>query len=432
MAAPITYERGHFQVLLAGVLVGTPVGSFYSWSVLNDPIYAARPNWGDNAAAHALSALLAAFGLSCSISGKIAGVKISNKVLSLIGSLIAGGAAVLCGYSIVLDLVVLFYIGAVFVGFGFGMGYVAFIRDIMNWWKLWPGFASGMCMMLSSAGSFIFVWILFGLLNLFEDSDDLTIAPSKCLIWYGLFTGSSQAIGSLLMGPQSNIVPSSSASITSVPLAAPLSTLRILTSVQFWMLFWMFFANLTPMLGILSIFANFLPDKFPSFSSATAANYLAALNIVGTIMRLFVGLAQSTFGTRPLFAFAAFLQCVIYAILPSILATGNVTFFIALLFPAKIAYGASFPLINIFAGETFGTENRAQVYGLLIFGLVAAALVGPTIISIDDSTTLFNTFCCISAILTGLGFLCVLSVRPMMLLSRTEPLLSAVAGQSTE
>ena len=56
--------------------------------------------------------------------------------------------------------------------------------------------------------------------------------------------------------------------------------------------------------------------------------------------------------------------------------------FTAISIVCKICYGAAFPLVNMLIDEVFGKANGPQVYGLLLFGLMAAALAGPNLIVI--------------------------------------------------
>lgn len=137
------------------------------------------------------------------------------------------------------------------------------------------------------------------------------------------------------------------------------------------------------MLGVLSVLDNTLPSQLNDIS-AEACNFLALINVVGTVMRLFVGLED--WNAAALNSSVAFLvQTVVFAVLPgTLLKHGHGdygTAYIALLFCAKVAYGSSFTLINFMSAEVFGTTNRGQVYGLLIFGLVAASLVAPSLIT---------------------------------------------------
>jgi hypothetical protein len=58
-------------VLIGSILVGMPVGSFYSWSVFINPLRLARPNFTATASVHANSIVIAALAVACAITGKL-------------------------------------------------------------------------------------------------------------------------------------------------------------------------------------------------------------------------------------------------------------------------------------------------------------------------------------------------------------------------
>ena len=67
-------------------------------------------------------------------------------------------------------------------------------------------------------------------------------------------------------------------------------------------------------------------------------------------------------------------------------------------------------LINLYSTDMYGKKNGAQVYGLLIFGLVFAALVGPNMIA--SKRSFFKAYCYISSGITGSGFILLQFLRP--------------------
>jgi hypothetical protein len=58
-------------VLISSILVGMPVGSFYSWSVFINPLRLARPNFTTTASVHANSVVIAALAVACALTGKL-------------------------------------------------------------------------------------------------------------------------------------------------------------------------------------------------------------------------------------------------------------------------------------------------------------------------------------------------------------------------
>lgn len=207
----------------------------------------------------------------------------------------------------------------------------------MAWWQdVHKGFASGYFMAVSSSGSFVFAWTNQAIITwLSHDNNTNEGEPqyNALALTFYIFGGicfALQFLGALLLLP--NHVPTSRSVLTSTDeedtqpankqqeetptlSAKDLSLTNILFSHQFWLLFMMFLAVLTPVMGVLSIFVSLLSSEY-DFSQSAATTYLAVMNVVGTVMRLFVGLAQAMTGTRVLFYSALLIQVVVFVSIP--------------------------------------------------------------------------------------------------------------------
>eukprot|EP00750_Incisomonas_marina_P000947 INCI10747.1.p1 GENE.INCI10747.1~~INCI10747.1.p1 ORF type:complete len:478 (+),score=81.25 INCI10747.1:255-1688(+) len=405
-------NTARWLVLVGSIMVGMPVGSFYSWSVFINPMRLARPNFSSTASVHADSIVIAALSIACAVAGKILGddTCFGLRKLSASGSLVSAIGLGLCGIAVMYDLEWLIYIGGFLNGFGMGAAYVCFIKAFKTAWSHMPGFAAGWVMMVSSAGSFVFVWICQTLLEKFSQTTTAVNTPSYTFFILGGILFVMQFFGSFLLVPPGNDDEMHALATPLVdddekehfgdetdlgaddddeqnegaPDAAtrPMSTGAVLLSPQFWLVMFVFFANLFPVLGVLSILASYLQSRFPGTSSTEAANILALVNVVGTVMRLFVGFAAGAFGSFGLFMIALVLQTILFVLLFFVISGAALTLweFSAICIAAKICYGAGFTLVNLLVDEVFGKHNGTQVYGLVIFALMAAALAAPNVI----------------------------------------------------
>lgn len=112
--------------MVGSVMVGMPVGSFYSWSVFIDPIRLARPNFSPTASVHANSIVIAALAIACSVAGKILdnGGRFGVRALSAAGSLVSAVGVGLCGIGVLYNMEWLLYVGGFLNGFGMGFACV--------------------------------------------------------------------------------------------------------------------------------------------------------------------------------------------------------------------------------------------------------------------------------------------------------------------
>lgn len=198
-------------------------------------------------------------------------------------------------------------------------------------------------MMVSSAGSFVFAWLGYGLVETFKrpittqagaDDYDHVHAISYAFGSFGLILFASQFIGSFLL-----FMPPSVSSTTAggTPPAKPMTTREILSHYQFWLIMFMFFADTMPLLGVLSVLSSLVQSQFVGVTPFMGANYLAVINIVGATMRLFIGMAADKIGAKYLFTAAYVIQAIVFAVLPTVgVYHSDLSIFVGLLFPAKV------------------------------------------------------------------------------------------------
>ena len=290
-------------------------------------------------------------------------------------------------------------------GIGLGQCYVALIKGTSAWWASeYPGFCSGYIMAITSSGSFVFAWINHLLNTHFQLDHDPAHGPAYGLIYTGLVVFCCQLIGSLLLcEPKSTKSPVQSGS-------SILETRQILSTWQFWALVVIWFSNLVPMLGMVSVLADTLHDPMQfNQTTATSASLLALINASGVAFRLVVGILVEQIGTRPFFTAALGGQIIIFSVMPSTaLDSESLGIFISLLCLSKICYGAGFTLTNVLARDIFGAQNGTQVFSLCISAFALAAVCSPSIIS----SVSLCTYCYISSGVASIGLVLLHLIRP--------------------
>lgn len=428
-----------------------PVGSFYSWSVFIDPIRRARPNFSSSSSVHTNALVIAALSVSCAATGKLLGYdRFGVRSISAIGAIISVIGLTMCGTSIACDVEALLFLGGLFNGFGMGMCYVSFIKNFKTSFHDFPGFAAGWVMFASSGGSFVFVWICHELLDRFDRkfADSAVLAPAATFFVLAAILFVMQFFGSFLLIDTKAVEKEKENQDTNVdqndfledkidslddPLVNDrhhleitlLSTTDLLSSIPFWLVLFVFFANLFPVLGVLSIFASYVQSRFQS-SSTAAANALAIINVVGTLFRLVVGALSEHVGRFRLFGCSLLVQTALLALLYRTIDDSgmNLVRFTAIISVCKMAYGSGFTLVNLLIDDVFGKADGTQVYGFVIFGLMAASLTSPNIVvvwyhhhednedrdgAVDDGDIKF--YFLVSFVVTAIGSLALLALR---------------------
>lgn len=432
----MTPTAARYIAMLSSILVGMPVGSFYSWSVFILPLQMARPNFATAVSVHADSVVIAGLGVACAITGRLVG-KVGPRVWSAVSALVSAAGLAVCAASVFYNVEALMYLGAAANGLGMGGCYVCFIKVFKQHWAHAPGFAAGWVMFVSSAGSFVFVWICESLLVGFGEMAHSTPAmpPAATFLVLAGILLVLQFFGSFLFLEVSSPTPKSkplldddSRKTTELDPAAdssdpgddgsattPMTTCAVLATPQFWLVLFVFFASLFPMLGVLTVMVAYLQDRFPEVSSSEAANMLALVNVIGTVTRLFVGFVAVKMGTFMLFAIGLGAQFCIFLVLFWVEPHGALPMwgFVTACVLAKICYGSSFTLVNLLVDAVFGKVNGTQVYGLIIFSLVAAALAAPNVVVLwwTDSSKTIRPYLCVCYGVAAAGLCALLYLR---------------------
>jgi hypothetical protein len=116
---------------------------------------------------------------------------------------------------------------------------------------------------------------------------------------------------------------------------------------------------------------SYLQSRFPGTSPQEAANILAIVNVVGTVMRLFVGFLTGCVNSFLLFAVALGVQTALWVVM--FIAINSVALslweFAAVCVACKICYGAGFTLVNLLVDQVFGAKNGTQVYVVVFVGV---------------------------------------------------------------
>ena len=137
----------------------------------------------------------------------------------------------------------------------------------------------------------------------------------KCFLILSIVIGASQIVGSLFF-----IEPIAEVNLNSTSddenkkeeekeEIRQLDTMEIIQNINFWKLVIIFFINLTPMLGVLSVFASHIRDQFPNVHENEAATYLSIINIVGTCFRLCIGFLSECMSSKVTINFCIFFCC---------------------------------------------------------------------------------------------------------------------------
>lgn len=177
----------------------------------------------------------------------------------------------------------------------------------------------------------------------------------------------------------------------------------------FWFIFFVFFLQAS---NFQMIVVHIVIDAVGVGAAAAAAAFiLTIIGITNTMGRLTISRLADRIGGRGVLALCMILQAVLLIVLGS--ANNLPTFYIAGAVYGAL-YGSVQPVVPTLTGNYFGTRNMGAIYGMLNFGYLSGAAIGPLLAGyVFDITDSYYTAFIIGATLSIVAFaLCLLLRRP--------------------
>jgi MFS family permease len=372
----ISIFRG-WLVAYASAGLGLVLGILYVWSVVKSGIPDA---WGWSNADKALpySLMCVAFSATMVPAGRLQD-RFGPRLATLLGGFLAGLGLIICGLGGSSVLVYAIGFGGI-TGAGVGFGYSATTPASIKWF---PPERTGIIAGLVVAGFGISPLLLAPLtswlLNVFETTDaaGATVKGiSNTMIALGVFTW--VVVGLLAQfvrnPPEGFATPKSTLRVPK-PSGPEFATGQMLASVQFWLLYLMYFCGASAGLMFISV-AQDLGKRSLGELAFIAVVVIAAGNTSG---RIFAGMLSDRIG-RQWTLFSAFVcQGLMVAMLFWLTTHGGGTWPVILpvVFLLGMNYGANLALFPAACKDYFGIRNFGLNYGWMFTAFGFAGLIMP-------------------------------------------------------
>jgi MFS family permease len=409
-------------IALGAIGVHLGIGSVYAWSTLNLPIIAAMPSlprW----LAPPYSTFTTALVL-LALSSALLGPWVERR-----GPRVAARTAAVCfssglalgGLAVVLQQPLLLVLGlGILCGIGCGIGYIAPVSTLLQWFPGRRGLATGLAIMGFGGGAFLGGCANAALIAAFGVAGTLFLLAGFYLVL--------MLAGAQLLRPPP---PAAQAALTA-PSAAPepapsgLSRRQAIRQPQFALLWGMLCINVTAGIGILAQASPMMQDLFGK-TPAEAAAVVALISLANAGGRLFWSSLSDLIGRRTIFLLFFAAQALLFLLIPRLAAAGAWWPFLACLLLVFTMYGGGFATIPAYLADIFGTRNVAAIYGSLLTAWGAAAILGPVLITQlaarakaalppgGATLHIYDQPLAVLAALLACGVLLTLAVRPLRL-----------------
>ncbi|NJW53077.1 L-lactate MFS transporter [Salinimicrobium oceani] len=366
-------EQNKNRWLIAASAVGIhiSIGSVYAWSVFTTPLVQ-EMGWSLKETQFSFSLAIFVLGIAAAFLGHFLEKK-GPRLSGMLSALFFGIGIAGSGLAVQLESVYLLYLFyGLLGGIGLGLGYITPIATLIKWFPDKPGLATGMAVMGFGFAALISSPLIVYSINTFGLAPTFYIMGS---IYFLAILASSSYLSLPSEGwePKRPKDPDPAAgkdhSVRDVQLTAEAAV----KTRSFWLLWLMFFINISCGIAIISAAAP-MAQEFAGLTMVAAATMVGIMGLFNGFGRIGWASLSDRIGRPNMFSGFFLLQIPVFLVLPSV---ENELLFQILIFIIISCYGGGFATMPSFLKDLFGTRALGVILGYMLTSWAAAGMVGP-------------------------------------------------------
>lgn len=368
-------KTNRYFIATCGVILHLMLGSTYAWSVYRNPIIA-ETGWDQSAIAFAFSLAIFCLGMSAAFMGQLV-EKFGPRLTGSISAFLYALGNILTGLAIAENSIVLLYLGyGIIGGIGLGAGYITPVSTIIKWFPDKRGLATGLAIMgfgfAALLTSPMAQWLIIhsGIINTFYI---LGVMYFVVMILVSQF----------IKLPTSKDFYILSKDNLPTDITQGVSAKKALKTWDFYMLWMIFFINISCGLGLISVVAPMAQD-LAGISASEAAIIVGIMGVFNGFGRL-LWASLSDFIGRPLTFLILFIVNILMTIM--IMLSHSLILFVIAMAILMSCYGAGFSLIPPYLSDIYGAKELAILHGYILTAWAMAALFGPMLLATSYAIT---------------------------------------------
>ncbi|QLK25830.1 OFA family MFS transporter [Natrinema zhouii] len=372
-------DKNRWLIALSAVAIHLSIGSIYAYSVYQNPLQDLH-GWSISDVTFAFTVAIFVLGISAAFLGKYV-EKYGPRKAGLAAAVMFGGGTILAGAAIQVGSYIGFLVTyGVLGGAGLGLGYIAPVSTLVEWFPDRRGMATGMAVMGFGAGALITGPVAQELMT------SLSIPMNFYILGAGYFL--AMALGaSYIQKPPAGWVPegmdpdeledTNSKGVTVSTDLSQLTANEAIKTKRFWLVWLALFINVSAGIMLLSVASN-MTQEITGASAALAASIVGVIGVFNGAGRIVWASASDYLGRTATYATFFGIQVVAFALMPNI---SNVWVFAAFMFAIVTCYGGGFACLPAYLGDLFGTKELGAIHGYSLTAWALAGVAGPTLVS---------------------------------------------------
>jgi MFS transporter, OFA family, oxalate/formate antiporter len=361
-----------WTVAVAAVLLQTGFGSLYAWSVFREPL---SEHYGATITAVNVTFFVAnlVFGLSTFGAGFLLR-RVGPRVLGVGGGLLFALGVLLSGFAGE-SLPLLYVTYGVVAAIGGGVGLIAPVAVLPQWFPERPGLAYGLALLGFGVGTVVNVPVITFLLSATGD-------PFATFWVLGIFYAALLGGAGLLVTnpPADERLAGSAGRDAGGGFKDGAYDLRAALRTRQWYAVWfMFLLNTTVGLAIYSD-AQAMARSVGGAGVAAAAAAVVVISVVDTVGRLVWPILSDRLGGANVFAIMFLAQAAAFLLMP-LLGSGSLVAFCVLASVVTSCYGGGYATMTALSANYYGYRDAGAIYGSIITASAVAGFGAPLLLA---------------------------------------------------
>ncbi len=418
----------------AALAIHLSIGQVYAFSVFKIPLTqaigitkSANADWSQPEIAWIFSIAIVFLGLSAALFGKWLENAGPRKAMFAAAVCFATGFFV-SALGVRLHQLWLLYLGyGAIGGIGLGLGYISPVSTLIKWFPDRPGMATGLAIMGFGGGAMIGSPLANRLMHFFHTSTSVGVWQTMLVMgaiyfvfmMFGVFTVRVPAAD---WRPQGWTPP---VKHTAMITARNFDVDTAFMTPQFWLLWFVLFANVTAGIGLIEQASPMIQEMFKGRVGPVAAGgFVGLLSIFNMAGRFFWSSTSDYIGRKPTYMIFFLLGAALYVAITFTDSRhlNSIPLFVLCSIVILSMYGGGFATIPAYLRDMFGTMHVSAIHGRLLTAWSAAGVAGPLIVNHLRESQIANgvpaaeaysIVLYVMAALLGVGFLCNSAVRPV-------------------
>jgi MFS transporter, OFA family, oxalate/formate antiporter len=380
MADTDAADKNRWLIALSAVAIHLSIGSIYAYSVYQNPLQS-ELGWSVSDVSMAFTVAIAVLALAAAFLGGFV-EEYGPRVSGLLAAVTFGLGTVGAGLSVQFESFAGFVLTfGVVSGVGIGLGYIAPISTLVEWFPDRRGMATGMAVMGFGAGALVTSPIA----NFIIETAGIPATFYALGVGYFLLMAAGASYmkkppeGWLPAGvDESEIDADGNEKGVSVDQdLEELTARQALRTPRYYLVWLIIFINVSAGIMLLSVASPMIQD-LTAADAATAATIVGVIGVFNGGGRLVWASISDYIGRTVTYGAFFGLQIVAFLLLAQIT---QVWMFAGLLFLIISVYGGGFACLPAYLGDLFGTEELSAIHGYTLTAWGAAGVAGPMLIS---------------------------------------------------